>query len=130
MNLTDLPVIGNKFNWFNSNGKCRSRLDRFLVDDTAISMLSLINQLVGDRDISDHRPQSWSSYHVSGSYYNIPIKKLSALKSDIRIWNRNVFGWLDLKLEEKVSNLNLLELDIDLISISNNEELNKDRLRN
>ncbi|CAK8567895.1 unnamed protein product [Lathyrus sativus] len=55
LKLTDLPVFGNKFTWFNSNGKCRSRMDRFLVDGLAISMLSLINQLVGDRDVSDHR---------------------------------------------------------------------------
>ncbi|CAK8561844.1 unnamed protein product [Lathyrus sativus] len=162
MNLTDLPVVGNKFTWFNSNGKCRSRLDRFFVDDTAISMLSLLNQLVGDRDISDHKPvwlksnyvnwgpkpfrsfncwfshkdfipfvkQSWSSYHVSGSYSNILIKKLSSLKSDLRSWNRNVFGWIDLKIEDNVSNLNSLELDSELISTSNNKVLIKERLRN
>ncbi|CAK8578049.1 unnamed protein product [Lathyrus sativus] len=161
MNLTDLPAVGNKFTWFNSSGNCRSRLDRFLVDDTAISMLSLLNQLVGDRDVSDHMPvwlksnfvnwgpkpfrsfncwlshkdfipfvkKSWCSYHVSGSHCNILIKKFSVLKSDIRNWNRNVFGWLDLKIEKNVSNLNSLEMNIDLISSSNLAELNKDRLR-
>ncbi|CAK8533661.1 unnamed protein product [Lathyrus sativus] len=162
LKLTDLPVFGNNFTWFNSSGKCRSRLDRFLVDDLSISMLSLINQLVGDRDVSDHRSvwlksnfvnwgpkpfrsfncwfshkdfipfvkQSWSSYHVSSSYCNILIKKFSALKSDIRSWNRNVFGWLDLKIEECVSNLNMVELDSILDSSSHDKDLNKERLRN
>ncbi|CAK8560383.1 unnamed protein product [Lathyrus sativus] len=159
LKLTDLPVFGNKFTWFNSNGKSRSRLDRFLADDLAISMLSLINQVVGDRDVSDHRPvwlksnfvnwgpkpfrsfnywfshkdfipfvkQSWNSYHASGSFCNILIKKFTALKSDLWSWNRNVFDWLDLK--EFVSNLNTLEMDSDLVFASHNEDLNKERYR-
>ncbi|CAK8534117.1 unnamed protein product [Lathyrus sativus] len=67
---------------------------------------------------------------VFGSYCNILIKKFTALKSDIRSWNRNVFGWLDLKIEEYVSNLNTLELDSNLDSTSHDEDLNKERLRN
>ncbi|CAK8534118.1 unnamed protein product [Lathyrus sativus] len=56
LNVMDLPVFGSRFTWFNSNGKSRSRLHIILVDDRVISMFSLKNQMVGDRDISDHRP--------------------------------------------------------------------------
>lgn len=33
MRLNDLPLIGRKYTWHRSNGKCMSRLDRFLVSD-------------------------------------------------------------------------------------------------
>ncbi|CAK8570003.1 unnamed protein product [Lathyrus sativus] len=139
----DLPVFGNWFTWFNSNGKSRSRLDRILVDDRVISLLSLKNQVVGDRDVSDHRPvwlksnfvnwgpkpfrtfncwfshkefvpfvmKSWNSYHFTRSSCNILTKKLQALKTDLKNWNYNVFGWLELKIEDNIEKFNKRELD-------------------
>ncbi|MCI69330.1 endonuclease/exonuclease/phosphatase family protein, partial [Trifolium medium] len=33
MAVVDLPVLGNKFSWFSSDGKAMSRLDRFLISE-------------------------------------------------------------------------------------------------
>lgn len=30
MGIVDVPCVGGKFTWYNSNGKAMSRLDRFL----------------------------------------------------------------------------------------------------
>ncbi|CAK8576836.1 unnamed protein product [Lathyrus sativus] len=157
MNLTDLPVFGIRFTWFNYNGKSRSKLDRILVDDRVISMFSLKNQVVGDRDISDHRPvwlksnlvnwgpkpfrtfncwfyhkdfipfitKSWSSYQVTGSYCSILTKKFQALKSDLRIWNLKVFGWLEVNVEDNIAKFNKLELES--VEDSNPQAANLDR---
>jgi exonuclease III len=56
MELVDIPVLGKKFTWFNSDGSAMSRLDRFLLSEGFISKGSITNQWVGDRDISDHCP--------------------------------------------------------------------------
>ncbi|XP_058766091.1 uncharacterized protein LOC131639623 [Vicia villosa] len=36
MDLVDLPTIGGKFTWFNSNGQAMSRIDRFLLSEDFI----------------------------------------------------------------------------------------------
>jgi hypothetical protein len=56
MELVDIPVLGKKFTWFNSDGSAMSRLDRFLLSEVFISKGSITNQWVGDRDIFDHCP--------------------------------------------------------------------------
>jgi hypothetical protein len=56
MEVVDIPVLGKKFTWFNSDGSAMSRLDRFLLSDGFISKGGISNQWVGDRDISDHCP--------------------------------------------------------------------------
>ncbi|CAK8571444.1 unnamed protein product [Lathyrus sativus] len=161
LNVMDLPVFGNRFTWLNSNGKCRSRLDIILVDDRAISLLSLKNQVVGDRDVSDHRPvwlksnffnwgpkpfrtfnywfshkefipfvmKLWNSYLFTGTSCNILIKKLQALKTDLRNWNYIVFGWLELKIKDNIENFNKLELDSVVDLDSQAAELDRERLR-
>ncbi|GAU32897.1 hypothetical protein TSUD_393180 [Trifolium subterraneum] len=56
MELVDLPVLGKKFTWYNSDSTVMSRLDRFLLSEGFIELGGFTNQWVGDRDISDHCP--------------------------------------------------------------------------
>ncbi|XP_058757405.1 uncharacterized protein LOC131630662 [Vicia villosa] len=56
MKLVDIPTIGGKFTWFNSNGKSMSRIDRFLLSESFIEDWNIEGQYIGARDISDHAP--------------------------------------------------------------------------
>ncbi|GKU89448.1 hypothetical protein SLEP1_g3583 [Rubroshorea leprosula] len=54
--LIDLPLVGRKFTWYNSNGKQMSRIDRFLVSEDWIAKWSDIKQWGLRRTVSDHCP--------------------------------------------------------------------------
>ncbi|XP_058725579.1 uncharacterized protein LOC131596860 [Vicia villosa] len=56
MKLVDIPTIGGKYTWFNSNGKSMSRIDRFLLSESFIEDWNIEGQYIGARDISDHAP--------------------------------------------------------------------------
>ncbi|XP_058754723.1 uncharacterized protein LOC131627880 [Vicia villosa] len=56
LEVVDLPVVGNKFTWINSNGKLKSRIDRILLSEGIINLWKIVAQVTGNRDISDHRP--------------------------------------------------------------------------
>lgn len=56
MELIDVPVLGKKFTYFNSDGITMSRIDRFLLSEGFVSRMKISAQWVGDRDISDHCP--------------------------------------------------------------------------
>ncbi|MCI15886.1 cysteine-rich receptor-like protein kinase [Trifolium medium] len=56
LEVVDIPVTGNKFTWFNSDGSVMSRLNRFLLSEGFIEKGNISNLWVGDRDISDHCP--------------------------------------------------------------------------
>ncbi|XP_058759823.1 uncharacterized protein LOC131633128 [Vicia villosa] len=56
MDLVDLPTIGGKFTWINSNGKTMSQIDRFLLLESFIEDWKVDSQYIGERDVSDHAP--------------------------------------------------------------------------
>ncbi|XP_058762969.1 uncharacterized protein LOC131636377 [Vicia villosa] len=56
LDLTDLPLVGNKYTWINSNGKARSRIDQILLPEGIINFWKAVAQVSGNRDISDHIP--------------------------------------------------------------------------
>ncbi|KAK2445049.1 hypothetical protein QL285_016023 [Trifolium repens] len=56
METVDIPVMGKKFTWYNSEGTSMSRLDRFLLSEGFIAKEGITNQWVDNRDISDHCP--------------------------------------------------------------------------
>ncbi|XP_058783797.1 uncharacterized protein LOC131658528 [Vicia villosa] len=54
--LVDVSCKGKRFSWFCGDGKSKSRLDRFLVEDSLVSSWGVVGQMIGLRDISDHCP--------------------------------------------------------------------------
>lgn len=56
MGLEDLPCKGNKYSLFSSNGRLKTRLDRFLVSSNIVNWWGVVGQQIGDSDISDHCP--------------------------------------------------------------------------
>ncbi|XP_058759244.1 uncharacterized protein LOC131632513 [Vicia villosa] len=53
--------------------------------------------------------EEWSKLIVEGNGDFILYEKLKLLKQRIRDWNRDVFGWIDLRVIQNVDNLNELD---------------------
>ncbi|PNX95639.1 cysteine-rich receptor-like protein kinase, partial [Trifolium pratense] len=139
--VVDIPLVGKKYTWFNSDGSAMSRLDRFLLSEGFIEKGNFTNQWVGDRDISDHCPiwlsfsnlnwgpkpfkfnncwlqhpdffefvkQTWENMDIRGKKAFVLKEKLRKMKDNLKVWNREVFGILDLNIYKTVKELNEVE---------------------
>ena len=47
----------------------------------------------------------WQSLHFSGSFSFVLASKLKALKGILRVWNKEVFGRVDLQKKEALSRI-------------------------
>lgn len=52
----------------------------------------------------------WTESSVNGKVSYVAKEKLKKLKKHLRIWNKEVFGILDLKIDNIVAELNELDL--------------------
>ncbi|XP_058747128.1 uncharacterized protein LOC131620126 [Vicia villosa] len=52
----DPPCKEKKFSWFGGDGRCKSRLDRFLVTNSVMDRWGVVGHFIVQRDISDHCP--------------------------------------------------------------------------
>lgn len=57
--------------------------------------------------------EEWEKIVLNGRGDFVMYEKLKRLKPSLRDWNREVFRWVDLRVEEKVKELN--ELDGSLV---------------
>ncbi|CAK8542268.1 unnamed protein product [Lathyrus sativus] len=57
LDCINVPCIGGIFTWFSGYGSSMSRLDRILILEELVMNWSIVGQIVGKRDISDH-------YHI------------------------------------------------------------------
>lgn len=67
--------------------------------------------------------EKWQSFQVSGWKLHTFKEKLKLLKVELRKWNREVFGFVDLNIEKIVEDINIL----DAVAASNNLEDNSRR---
>ncbi|XP_058757968.1 uncharacterized protein LOC131631204 [Vicia villosa] len=131
LEVIDVQVVGNMFSWIKPNGNARSRLDRILLSEWHICRWDIVAQEVGKRDVSDHKlvwtktsrtncwfdhkdfipfvHKEWSSFVVKGSKEFVIKEKMNKLRERLRWWNLNVFGKVDLKIENDVEALNIIE---------------------
>ncbi|GAU49942.1 hypothetical protein TSUD_408370 [Trifolium subterraneum] len=82
LEVVDIPLKGKMFTWFNSDGSAMSRLDRFLVSEDFIE---------------------------KGKKAFIIKENLKGLKEALKVWNREVFGFMELKIDKTVKELNEVE---------------------
>ncbi|XP_058783185.1 uncharacterized protein LOC131657846 [Vicia villosa] len=52
--LIDVPCKGKKYNWYSGDGKSKSRIDHFFIDDSIVASWGVVGQLIGLRDVSNH----------------------------------------------------------------------------
>ncbi|XP_058776653.1 uncharacterized protein LOC131650973 [Vicia villosa] len=55
---------------------------------------------------------AWDSFQVRGKKYFVIREKFRMLKEKLIWWNKHVFGWIDLKIDDGVEELNELETDL------------------
>lgn len=66
----------------------------------------------------------WQSFKVEGWTTCVVKEKLKMLNEKLNVWNKEVYGFTDLKIEEIVKEMNLLE------SLSHNDKVsNGDRIK-
>ncbi|XP_058740908.1 uncharacterized protein LOC131613239 [Vicia villosa] len=139
MEVVDSPLIKNKFTWISANGKIRSRLDRILLSAGVIDLWNVVAQECGKRDTSDHRPvwlktskldwgpkpvkEQWDNSEVQGSRAFVLKEKLRRIRDKLRWWNKNIFGWVELKIEEEVDEIDRIEDDDCYVNNQLNQEL-------
>ncbi|CAK8572199.1 unnamed protein product [Lathyrus sativus] len=120
MGLCDVPVIAGKFTWFRSDGSAMSRHDRFLLSDGLVQLWNVANQAIGNRDLSAHCPiWAWIELKILGSPSFILKEKLKCLKVRLKIWNKEVFGILDLDVDIAVKSLKKLDTVASLSGFCN-----------
>ena len=71
----------------------------------------------------------WQSLHFSGSFSFVLASKLKALKGILRVWNKEVFGRVDLQKKEALSRISFWD-DLEkekALSLEETEEMEKAR---
>ncbi|KAL8481255.1 hypothetical protein ACS0TY_027688 [Phlomoides rotata] len=110
-NLTEIKLSGKKFTWYRPDGTCKSKLDRFLVNDEWRNMWPKQVLKGGRRTISDHRPiyleeakKDWGLKPFK--LFNGWLKKKSFVDLVESKWNEYDFrGWTAFRLKEKLKAL-------------------------
>uniref|UniRef100_A0A2N9EUU7 Reverse transcriptase domain-containing protein n=1 Tax=Fagus sylvatica TaxID=28930 RepID=A0A2N9EUU7_FAGSY len=142
MGLLDLPMDGGNFTWSNARSKSRldrflcsplladhfsriaqRRLPRLLSDHFPIllscgfmqkrrSPFRFENMWLRSEGFHNRVQQWWNSYLYNGSPSYILIQKLKSLKVDLRRWNKEIFGDVNLRkndLQAQIQDLDLVE---------------------
>ncbi|XP_058757847.1 uncharacterized protein LOC131631081 [Vicia villosa] len=95
MGVVDIPCVGGKYTWFKNNGKAIIRLDRFLVSKNLIEVWGVMDQRIGMvEDVGSRK----------GDF--VLFEKLQRLKVRLKESTREVFGWIDLKVDKEVGIIN------------------------
>ncbi|GKV35771.1 hypothetical protein SLEP1_g43991 [Rubroshorea leprosula] len=106
--LIDLPLVGRRYTWYNSNGKYMSRIDRFLLIEEWILKWGDMKQWGLNRTVSDHCPILLKNEKMD--WGPKPFKFFDAwldqpgCKEFIReVWKSTIVrGWKGYKLKEKL----------------------------
>ncbi|GKU93946.1 hypothetical protein SLEP1_g7495 [Rubroshorea leprosula] len=107
--LFDLPLIGRKYTWYNSNGQQMSRIDRFLFSEEWMSKWSEMKQWGLKRSVLDHCPIVIKNDEVKG-WNGFKLKeKLKRTKKALKEWS----GKTNEEMEGRIKEAELLIASID-----------------
>ncbi len=68
----------------------------------------------------------WDSYHFTGTPSFVPAYKLKALKYDLKKWNANEFGDIDVQMKQVTLDLQTLDLEAEHTPLTYEEQIHKD----
>lgn len=72
--------------------------------------------------------ERWRSYAVSGRAGFVLKEKLKLLKSDLKLWNREVFGYLDTNIDMKKERIGVLDRLDDTFGLEEEEIIERKRV--
>ncbi|GAU21871.1 hypothetical protein TSUD_33680 [Trifolium subterraneum] len=109
--MVDLPLLGRRFTWYNSNGRAMSRLDRFLISDEWALKWGIGSLWALPRDVSDHctlilkyNHGDWGPKPFRFNNFWLENKNLKEVVERFWVDNR-VDGWMGFVLKEKLKGL-------------------------
>lgn len=71
----------------------------------------------------------WCSYEIVGNPCFMLAKKLKLLKDDLKIWNKEVFGRIDIKIKKTMEEIRLLDEKTGSEGLDEEEEQHREALR-
>ncbi|KAL8457766.1 hypothetical protein ACS0TY_035585 [Phlomoides rotata] len=80
-----------------------------------------INAWVKHPNFKEFFESKWYSYQVNGWAFNRLKEKLKSLRSDLKVWNRVVFGMIDQNIIEKQREIELWDRIDDTLGLEKNE---------
>ncbi|MCH79401.1 cysteine-rich receptor-like protein kinase [Trifolium medium] len=111
LDCIDLPLLGRRFTWYNSNGRSMSRIDRVLVSSEWLDFWGASSVWVISRDVSDHCPlvlknsnNDWGPKPFRFNNHWLTLKNFKKIVEDG--WKeQEVTGWMGFVLKEKLRGL-------------------------
>ncbi|GKV37932.1 hypothetical protein SLEP1_g45894 [Rubroshorea leprosula] len=85
--LIDLPLVGRKYTWYNSNGQYMSRIDRFLISEEHPECKEIIRT-------------TWNSSEINGGKGYKLKEKLKMTKKALKDWSSKSMADVDRKISE------------------------------
>ncbi|GLU01659.1 hypothetical protein SLE2022_189580 [Rubroshorea leprosula] len=106
--LVDIPLVGRKFTWYQSNGNSMSRIDRFLLSEGWLTKWSDARQWGLSRSVSDHCPILLRHKHIDWGpkpfkFFNAWFQQEGCKELIKEVWgSANIQGWAGFQLKEKL----------------------------
>nr|GFA87768.1 RNA-directed DNA polymerase, eukaryota [Tanacetum cinerariifolium] len=108
--LKDIPLGGCSFTWCHKSGSKMSKLDRFLVSESLLSVCPTLSSITLDRLLSDHRPILLRESTMRQSFKNSKIMLKSKIANvELVIDKGNASEEVIYKRLEIVNSINELE---------------------
>ncbi|XP_058775012.1 uncharacterized protein LOC131649262 [Vicia villosa] len=127
LEVVDARAVGKKFTWFSRDRGAMSRLDRFLVSNCLMEVWKIDGQVIGCVKDWDPKPfkffndwtkhedfilfveNAWKSLNGRGRVTYVLKEKLRGMRGKLRLWNMEIYGYLNLEDGEAVKDLNVLD---------------------
>ncbi|GKV23593.1 hypothetical protein SLEP1_g33302 [Rubroshorea leprosula] len=106
--LIDLPLVGRKYTWYDSNGQYMSRIDRFLISEGWLSNWGDVKQWGLRRSVSDHCPVLLKDEKIDWGpkpfkFFDAWLEQPGCKETIRKAWNSSeVYGGNGFKLKEKL----------------------------
>ncbi|GKV02337.1 hypothetical protein SLEP1_g14790 [Rubroshorea leprosula] len=106
--LVDIPLVGRKFTWYQSNGNSMSRIDKFLLSEGWLTKWSEARQWGLSRIVSDHCPILLRHKHIEWGpkpfkFFNAWFQQEGCKELIKEVWgSANIQGWAGFQLKEKL----------------------------
>ncbi|GKV34367.1 hypothetical protein SLEP1_g42744 [Rubroshorea leprosula] len=106
--LVDLPIVGRKYTWYNSNGQSMSIIDRFFLLEEWLMKWSDVKQWGLRRTVSDHCPVMLKNERIDLGpkpfiFFDVWLEQPGCKEMISNVWRSTMIkGWKGFILKEKL----------------------------
>ncbi|GKV01295.1 hypothetical protein SLEP1_g13859 [Rubroshorea leprosula] len=106
--LVDLPLVGRKYTWYNSNSQYMSRIDRYLLFEEWLMKWSNVKQWRLRRTVSDHCPILLKDKKINWGpkpfkFFDISMEQPGCKEIIRNVWDSTMIkGWKGFELTKKL----------------------------